>query len=244
MSDPLTAAMAVLDDYMAALNRGDEAGRQRGLQFPACAAGRRQGRRLAEPRRLQARRISVARAGDGWDRSKWDERTPIHVGDGQGASEGEVQPLAAADGSLIGRFETIYIVTHQDGHWGIQARSSFRRLSACGMWAGLARLGQGEFMFHGGGCHADPQSSARRRRGAGRAVARRCRPARRTPIKIGELNSYKVFPAFLEPYKKGWELARRGGQRRGRRARPQDRDRDAATTTAIPATRCASPRSC
>jgi branched-chain amino acid transport system substrate-binding protein len=26
-------------------------------------------------------------------------------------------------------------------------------------------------------------------------------------VKIGELNSYKVFPAFLEPYKKGWELA-------------------------------------
>src|SRR5512138_2498290 len=26
-------------------------------------------------------------------------------------------------------------------------------------------------------------------------------------LKIGELNSYKVFPAFLEPYKKGWEMA-------------------------------------
>jgi branched-chain amino acid transport system substrate-binding protein len=26
-------------------------------------------------------------------------------------------------------------------------------------------------------------------------------------IKIGELNSYKAFPAFLEPYRKGWELA-------------------------------------
>jgi branched-chain amino acid transport system substrate-binding protein len=26
-------------------------------------------------------------------------------------------------------------------------------------------------------------------------------------IKIGEMNSYKVFPAFLDPYKKGWELA-------------------------------------
>ena len=35
---------------------------------------------------------------------------------------------------------------------------------------------------------------------AGPAVAQ-------APIKIGELNSYKVFPAFLEPYKKGWELA-------------------------------------
>jgi branched-chain amino acid transport system substrate-binding protein len=32
-------------------------------------------------------------------------------------------------------------------------------------------------------------------------------PALSQPIKIGELNSYKVFPAFLEPYKKGWELA-------------------------------------
>jgi branched-chain amino acid transport system substrate-binding protein len=28
-----------------------------------------------------------------------------------------------------------------------------------------------------------------------------------TTVKIGELNSYKVFPAFLEPYKKGMELA-------------------------------------
>src|SRR5215813_12044367 len=26
-------------------------------------------------------------------------------------------------------------------------------------------------------------------------------------VKIGELNSYKAQPAFLEPYKKGWELA-------------------------------------
>ena len=30
-----------------------------------------------------------------------------------------------ADGSSLGVFETIYIVTRQDGHWGIQARSSF-----------------------------------------------------------------------------------------------------------------------
>src|SRR4051812_14997968 len=26
-------------------------------------------------------------------------------------------------------------------------------------------------------------------------------------IRIGELNSYKAQPAFLEPYRKGWELA-------------------------------------
>jgi branched-chain amino acid transport system substrate-binding protein len=34
-----------------------------------------------------------------------------------------------------------------------------------------------------------------------------CGNAFAQPIKIGELNSYKVFPAFLEPYKKGFELA-------------------------------------
>ena len=32
-------------------------------------------------------------------------------------------------------------------------------------------------------------------------------PALAQPIKLGELNSYKVFTAFLEPYKKGMELA-------------------------------------
>src|SRR5688572_16794982 len=31
--------------------------------------------------------------------------------------------------------------------------------------------------------------------------------AQQGPIKIGEMNSYKAQPAFLDPYKKGWELA-------------------------------------
>src|SRR5258708_30739273 len=47
-------------------------------------------------------------------------------------------------------------------------------------------------------------------------------------IKIGELNSYKVFPAFLEPYKKGWELAleeiNRGGGVNGRKLEVISRD--------------------
>jgi branched-chain amino acid transport system substrate-binding protein len=40
------------------------------------------------------------------------------------------------------------------------------------------------------------------------AAAALALPARGQPIRIGELNSYKVFPAFLEPYRKGMELAR------------------------------------
>ena len=62
-------------------------------------------------------------------------------------------------------------------------------------------------------------------------------------IKIGELNSYKVFPAFLEPYKKGMELAleeiNAAGGVNGRKL-----ELVAATTAARRATRCAWPRSC
>src|SRR6266581_4865490 len=47
-------------------------------------------------------------------------------------------------------------------------------------------------------------------------------------IKIGELNSYKMFPAFLEPFKKGWELAleeiNRSGGVMGRRLEVVSRD--------------------
>lgn len=39
--------------------------------------------------------------------------------------------------------------------------------------------------------------------GAGAAYGQQSQP----PIRIGELNSYKAQPAFLEPYRKGWELA-------------------------------------
>jgi branched-chain amino acid transport system substrate-binding protein len=47
-------------------------------------------------------------------------------------------------------------------------------------------------------------------------------------VKVGELNSYKVFPAFLEPYKKGWELAleeiNAGGGINGRKLEVVSRD--------------------
>lgn len=39
------------------------------------------------------------------------------------------------------------------------------------------------------------------------AAALFCAGAQAQPIKLGELNSYKTFPAFLEPYRKGWQLA-------------------------------------
>ena len=60
------------------------------------------------------------------------------------------------------------------------------------------------------------------------ALAMLCWDAEAQAIKIGELNSYKVFPAFLEPYKKGWELAveeiNRAGGINGRKIEVVSRD--------------------
>jgi hypothetical protein len=123
MSDPLKSALAAMDDYIAGLNESDEAKTNAACNFPhvRLAGGKvtvwqkRGDYKLADFR---------ARAGDGWARSQWDERTPIHVGTDKVHLKVEFSRWRA-DGSLIGRHQTIYIVTCQDGHWGIQARSSF-----------------------------------------------------------------------------------------------------------------------
>jgi len=63
------------------------------------------------------------------------------------------------------------------------------------------------------------------------------------PVKLGELNSYKVFAAFLEPYRKGMELALEEVNAAGGVLGAGSRS-SSATTTAIPGTPCAWPTSC
>ena len=123
MSDPLQSALAALDAYMAGLNRGDEVAVNAACNFPHVRlAG---GKVVVWQKRGEYRLDDFrTRAGDGWARSQWDERTPIHAGPDKVHLKVKFSRFRA-DGSRLGEFETIYIVTRQDGHWGIQARSSF-----------------------------------------------------------------------------------------------------------------------
>ena len=61
--------------------------------------------------------------------------------------------------------------------------------------------------------------------------------AAQEPIRIGELNSYKAIPAFLEPYKKGWELAveeiNAAGGINGRKLEVVSRDDNASPGDAV-----------
>jgi hypothetical protein len=123
MSDALEKAMAAMDDCIDALNRSDEAAANAACNFPhvRLASGKVTVWQSRGDYKLEGFR---ARAGDGWARSQWDERTPIHVGPDKVHLKVKFSRFRQ-DGSLLGQFDTIYIVTRQDGHWGIQARSSF-----------------------------------------------------------------------------------------------------------------------
>jgi hypothetical protein len=119
----LASALACLDAYLKGLNRGDEAATNAACHFPHV---RLAGGKVAVWEKSGDYKLADfrSRAGDGWHRSTWDERTPIHVGDNKVHLKVKFSRWRK-DGSLIGAFETIYIVTRLDGRWGIQARSSF-----------------------------------------------------------------------------------------------------------------------
>ncbi|MBV8751971.1 MAG: hypothetical protein JO328_03835, partial [Hyphomicrobiales bacterium] len=105
------------------LNRGDEAAANATLHFPhvRLASGKVTVWQKSGDYKLDSFK---ARAGDGWHHSTWDERAPIHVGDSKVHLKVKFSRWRK-DNSLIGTFQTIYILTNRDGRWGIQARSSF-----------------------------------------------------------------------------------------------------------------------
>jgi len=59
-----------------------------------------------------------------WDHSAWARREVIHAG----ADKVHIDTRFTRyrkDGSVLSEFDSIYIVTKQDGRWGIQGRSSY-----------------------------------------------------------------------------------------------------------------------
>ena len=123
MSDSLKMALKAMDDYIDGLNRGDEAAVNAACHFPHV---RLAGGKVAVWQNAGDYKLAdfKARAGDSWHHSTWDERTPIHAGENKVHLKVKFSRWRA-DKSLIGTFETIYIITRLNGRWGIQARSSF-----------------------------------------------------------------------------------------------------------------------
>ena len=59
-----------------------------------------------------------------WDHSAWARRDVIHAGADKVHIDTRFNRYRK-DGSVLGGFDSIYIVTRVDGRWGIQGRSSY-----------------------------------------------------------------------------------------------------------------------
>ena len=118
----VAAALEVLDRHFAALNAGDAAAVADTLHFPHY--------------RLAGVRMQVwenptnylddfrARAGEAWHHSAWNFRNII------AASEDKVHfdvqfTRYRADGSVLGSYRSLWVVTRINGRWAAQLRSSF-----------------------------------------------------------------------------------------------------------------------
>jgi len=116
------AAMACLDAFMTAFNARDIAAWEDTFNFPSI--------------RLASNTMRIINKGDqsletfkhpsltDWDHSAWERREVIHFGPDKVHFDTRFTRYRK-DGSVIGGFDSIYVVTCEDGHWGIKARSSF-----------------------------------------------------------------------------------------------------------------------
>ena len=63
----------------------------------------------------------------GWDHTRWSRRRIVHISASKAHVDAEFTRYRK-DGPVIGVFESLYILTHENGRWGIKMRSSFETL--------------------------------------------------------------------------------------------------------------------
>jgi len=118
----VAAAQDVLDAFMSAWNARDADGVRASFNFPHVRFASGQVRVLS-PEQVNESMYAGAALTE-WGRSAWRRREVIHAG----ADKVQFDTRFARyrpDGTLISAFDSIYIVTLQDGRWGIQGRSSY-----------------------------------------------------------------------------------------------------------------------
>ena len=116
------AAQACLDAFMTAFNARDLPAFEASFNFPHVrfASGKVT---TIMPGDMKPSMFTTGSLAE-WDHSDWQRRSVIHAG----ADKVHIDTHFARfrkDGSVLGGFDSIYIVTKLDGKWGIQGRSSY-----------------------------------------------------------------------------------------------------------------------
>jgi hypothetical protein len=121
-ADAIAAAQAVLDAFMAAFNARDLAAWEQTFNFPSVRLASNT-LTIIEPGYHRPEMFEQGALSD-WDHSAWERRNVIHAGSDKVHFDTRFTRYRA-DGSAIGGFDSIYVITCEDGHWGVKARSSY-----------------------------------------------------------------------------------------------------------------------
>lgn len=122
-ADIESEVMRALDDYMAAWNRKDLAAWERTFHFPHYRLASGKMSVLDRPGMQDAARVWGS-AGQDWHHSRWDRRRIVHSSPDKVHVDTKFT-RCRADGSVIGSYESLYILTKEEGRWGVKLRSSF-----------------------------------------------------------------------------------------------------------------------
>ena len=123
LPDVESEVMRLLDDYMDAWNRKDLVAWERTFHFPHYRLASGKMTVLDRPGLQDATRVWGS-AGSDWHHSRWDRRRIIHSSPDKVHVDTKFT-RCRADGSVISSFESLYILTKEDGRWGVKMRSSF-----------------------------------------------------------------------------------------------------------------------
>lgn len=117
------ASLAVVERYIAALNARDTAAIRDAFNFPHWRIGAKGNlARYETPADYGFENFFRAVEKDGWHHTGIDSSQAVFATEGKAHVALDFTRYRA-DGSVIGRYFSLYVVTCQDGHWGIQLGS-------------------------------------------------------------------------------------------------------------------------
>jgi len=119
----IAATQSCLDDFMSAFNARDLPRWEKTFNFPSIRFASNTMAVIDAPGWHKSD-LFDHNLGDGWHHSAWDRRDVIHADDNKVHIDTRFTRYRSDD-SVIGAFDSIYILTCEGGHWGIKCRSSF-----------------------------------------------------------------------------------------------------------------------
>lgn len=126
MIDPAinSACIACLDRFMEAVNAHDVMAMEREMHFPHARIATDTVVTYPLPGANPLDLFERLQREDGWYRSFWISKT-ILQGDHRKVHVAVRYRRLRADDSIIGDYDSLYILTCRAGRWAVQARSSF-----------------------------------------------------------------------------------------------------------------------